>query len=206
MSSGYVKNIKQSDHKYMILNYGQAYIEILKDIITRMENIEFSSVLEFNPGKVGMFVGLLANPYTEKKIKNYRLMDSHPQCVADCYSENETARSNRPDVGFATHVGNIWEYESVVPVQARYRADIVVVHYLSATPEDKLDMTVNEICRTSVNDIIVLDYAPADCSIDIEKVMKEEMPDCVVHTSVADVQDKLLFNYCLYHVVKPPRQ
>lgn len=205
MAQGYVKNVKQSDHRYMITNYPQAYLKMLKDVIERLDVIELSSILEFNSGNTGLFTGLI-NDLPENKLKNYRLMDTHPQCVADSYQENETARNKRPDIGYSTHVGNIWEYEIVVPVSARYRADVVVVHYLSAVPKERLEQAINEICRVSVKDIIILDYAPADCPIDIVYYMKEEMPSALVHVSISDVFDKLKFNYCIYHVVKPPNQ
>lgn len=205
-SEGFVKNVHQSDHEWMITNALSSYVDTVGIILDRVKGLEFESILEFNPGSIGIFTGLIGIAETADKIKNYRLMDYHHQCCIDSYARNELARGMRSDVSFVTHVGNIWEYEQILPVAYRYRSDIVIVHYLSNTPKQMLEAAINEICRVSVYDIIVIDYAPEDCPIDVVFYMKEEMPDSIVHTSVYQKQGELKANECLYHVKKPPLQ
>lgn len=206
MESGYVKNLNQSNHQWMIENDMLSYVGIMGNLLSKIEHIDFDSILEFNPGRVGLFSGLIGDEIVSGKIKNYRLMDEHYDCVAGAPKFNQTARDSRPDVSFVTHIGNVWEYEYVIPVPARYRADVVVVHYLSNTPQKFLELAVNQICRTANSDILIVDYDVTDCPINIEEIFKEEIPGCVCHTSVDNSQYNPPSQYCIYHIVKPVSQ
>jgi hypothetical protein len=204
--AGFVKNLHQQDHEWMIQNALASYIESIRMVLDRVKNLEFESVMEFNCGSVGIFTGLIGLEDTAKQIKNYRLMDCHYQCTVDSYKRNEEARSLRPDVSYVTHVGNIWEYEDIIPVSYRYRSNVTIVYYLSNTPDDKIEDAIAEICRVTVGDIIVIDYIPDECPIDISLMMREEMTECLIHTSIYTKEGEVPANECLYHIIKPPLQ
>ena len=216
--SGYTKLTKQHDHNWMIANARDAYDENMKMIMGILNHIEFESLFEFNGGSVGIFgnlsdfrpsskegTGLDETEPKQKKIKSYRFMDEHHDCVKQSYTNNEIHRANRSHVSFHGIVGNVWEYEDIVAPPYRYKADVSVIHYLSLINPKFLQAAAFMLCRLTNTDIIITDYSESDCPVNIAELFEKEMGnDIRVHTSgYSQMTDKnIKYTETIYHIQK----
>jgi hypothetical protein len=192
-------NPEQADHIWMLKNARLAYIERCKNISELVYSIEdVKSIIEFNGGGLGSFQYLV--PMCVQLV-DYRMVDNHTQCIKEADAANATMRSQRSDISFATQVGEVWQYEDVTPVFRRYKGDLSIVHYLSATPDQFVDQAVNQICRVTGHDCIIIDYIQSECKIDIVNEFIEENPDCEVTVAELVIDDTK--TEAIYHVSHP---
>jgi hypothetical protein len=192
---------EQADHTWMVTQRADAYAVREETIMHIIEGLYVKSVIEFNPGNIGVFGFLVHNAIVSKTLANYRLFDSHYDCVVKALQNNQPNKGARPDISFSTQVGQIWEYEAVTPVTSRHKSDVSITHYLSACPNDHIDDAIMQICRTSGNDMIIVDYSPGVGKIDIEKTFQEEMPDCEVNIVNLEIDSDR--SESIYHIIHP---
>jgi hypothetical protein len=199
-----IPNYEQSDHIWMIKNARDAYMKrlgLVTSLLVTQEPIE--SVIEFNPGNIGIFGNLLMNEELKANIKNYRHFDGHYDCHTEVYTNNKDNKGKAPQVSFSSHVGNIWEYEDIIPPRNRYKSTVVIVHYLSAVPDESIAGAIYQICRLTSRDVIIIDYPPEQCKIDIPRVFASDLSESSVTTNDFVFPAKA-FSETIYHLKKAP--
>lgn len=204
---GFVKNTHQWDHVWMCMNAAKAQMGALGQIVDRLELTKPESVFEYNFGE---FSPLQAIQRTDvaKGLRQYRKMDEHPGCLTLANNIDKEIMSTLEGVSYNAIIGKLWEYEEIIHPSLRYKADSFLMYYLSAMTPQQIADSIYMICRLTTKEIILIDYDPADCPIDIREIFHREIPGCTIHMSMYSKEFELdgqmtPVSEALYHVMKP---